>query len=287
MKIKKTAYPHPVLAEFNDDYKNSFFKATLLEATPRNEGIVEFKVKYELNNTRLQELINNNEAIFVTHVECSSSMYRDAFETTDSELTFCIPQKKLTKQVDVSFMVVANTNIIDYENELLHEDYNSLTLTFKKGTYLAVSPGVSLPIEKDPIVATKSIFNLRASDEENPKPYDLYFGNETIDIKLPPDVFDKISDIQRYEQINPLLITMYYLPALIDALIYICEVEQGNSEDPAQDMEWYNSILYQLDQLLIDAKKINETGASVIAHKILSSVVNEALNSLSDLLVSE
>ena len=100
-------------------------------------------------------------------------------------------------------------------------------------------------------------------------------------------MYDQISDIQRYEQVNPLLITMYYLPALIDALTYICEVEQGNSEDPVQDIEWYNSILYQLDQLQIEPKMINETGASVIAHKILKDVVNEALNSLSDLLVTE
>jgi hypothetical protein len=287
MKIKKTAYPHPVLAEFNDDYTNSSFKATLIEVTPQNEGIVEFKVKFELNNTRLQELINNHEAIFVTHIECASSMYRNAFTTTNREIIFCIPQKKLTKQVDVSFMVVANTIIIDYENELLNEDYNGVALTFKKGMYLAVDPGVSLPIEKDPIVPAKSIFNLRASEEENPEPYELSFGNGIIDIYLPPNVYDQISDIQRYEQVNPLLITMYYLPALIDALTYICEVEQGNSEDLVQDSEWYNSILYQLDQLQIEPKKINETGASVIAHKILKDVVNEALNSLGDLLVSE
>jgi len=80
---------------------------------------------------------------------------------------------------------------------------------------------------------------------------------------------------------------MYYLPALIDALTYICDVEQGNSEDPVQDSDWYNSIIYQLEQLQIEPKRINEIGASVIAHKILKDVVNDALNTLSDLLVSE
>ncbi|WP_404332095.1 hypothetical protein [Mesobacillus maritimus] len=287
MKIKQTAYPHPVLAEFNDDYTNSTFKATLIEVTPQNEGIVEFKVKFELNNSRLQGLIDNHEAIFVTHIECTASMYREAFSTTSREFSFCIPQKKLSKLVDVSFMVVANSTIFDYKNELLHEDYNGVTLTFKKGMYLAVAPGVALPIEKDPIVPTKSIFNLRASEGENPEPYEISFGSGTIDIYLQPNVFEQISYIQRYEQVNALLITMYYLPALIDALTYICEVEQGNSDDPVQDSEWYNSILFQLNQFQIDPKTINETGASVIAHKILGNVVNEALNSLSALLDSE
>ena len=287
MKIKKTAYPHPVLAEFNDDYKSSSFKATLCEVTPRNDGTVEFKVKFELNNPRLRELINNHEAIFVTHIECAASMYRDVYTTTNKEMTFYLNQKKLTKQVDVSFMVVANTTIIDYENELLHEDYNGIVLTFKKGAYLAVDPGVSLPIEKDPIVPTKSIFNLRPSEEKNPEPYELSYGNGIIDIYIPSNVFEQISDIQRYDQINPLLIMMYYLPALIDALTYICDVEQGNSEDPVQDSDWYNSIIYQLEQLQIEPKRINEIGASVIAHKILKDVVNDALNTLSDLLVSE
>jgi hypothetical protein len=287
MKIKQTAYPHPVLAEFNDDYINSSFKGTLIEVIPRNEGIVEFSVKFELNNARLEELIYNQEARFVTHIECAASMYRDAFTTTNKELIFSIPQKKLTKQVDVSFMVVSNTTIIDYENELLHEDYRGVTLSFKKGAYLAVDPGVSLPIEKDPIVPKKSIFNLRASEEEKPEPYEISFGNGIIDIYLPPNVYDQISDIQRYEQVNPLLITMYYLPALIDALTYICEVEQESSENPVQDSEWYSSVSYQLDQLQIEAKEINNIGASVIAHKILKNVVNEALNSLSDFFVNE
>ncbi|WP_077618313.1 hypothetical protein [Bacillus sinesaloumensis] len=288
MKIQRTAFPHPVLAEFNDDYKKSKFNAELIEVTPMNDGFCQFSVKFELENSRLEELVNNHEAVFATLIDCSSSMYREVFTTTNRELTFLINQKKLTKQVEVSFVVIANTTIVDYENELLHEDYDGQVLTFDKGKYLAVAPGVTLPIEKDPFVPAKSIFNLRESDEENPEPYDVYFGNEdVIDIKLPPKVYEQISNIQRYEHINPLLITMYYLPALIDALTYIWEVEEGNNTDPAQDNEWYKSILFQLDQLQIDPKKINEIGASVIAHIILKDVVKEALNSLSDYLVME
>lgn len=281
MKIKSTAYPHPVLAEFNDDYLGSNFTAHLTEVTPEAE-FINFKVEFELVNDTLQALIKNNKALFVAHIECNASMYRQAFTSTENKFSFVIPQKRLTKQIDVSFMVVANTTINNYKNELLHEDYRGVSISFKKGTYLAVDPGVSIMLEKDPLIATKSIFNLRESEKKNPDPFEIEF-NEVIDILLPPEVYEQVAEIQRYEQFNPLLVMLYYLPALMDALNYINQILDSD-EEYTEDYEWYTSILNQLEQLHIDPKKIDDLGASTISHKILKKMADEALHSLADLI---
>lgn len=276
MKIKQVSYPHPVLAEFNDDYLESSFE-TKIDYNIK-EHTTEFKVDFSLNNSGIKKLIQEGKAIYVTHVECESSMYRQAFHSNMEQYTFEVANRKLAKQVDVTFMVVATTEIKNYSNLLLHEDYEGMPLIFNKGTYLAVHVGYSLILEKDPIVPTKSIFNIVASNDNEADSYKVRLDDHTIGIVLPKKTYDLVEELSRRDEVNALLISIYYLPALMEALIIIaCDEE---TDDSYEEYEWYKSLLIHLQKLNLDVKNINDLGIATVANKIFEEVAENALKSL-------
>ncbi|MFJ7649234.1 hypothetical protein ACIQ1H_16965 [Lysinibacillus sp. NPDC097279] len=276
MKIKQISYPHPVLAEFNDDYIESKFEVELDYVI--KEHSTEFKVDFRLNNGGIKKLIQEGKAIYVTHVECESSMYRQAFDSTMEQYTFEVANRKLAKQVDVTFMVVATTKIEKYSNSLLHEDYEGMPLIFNKGTYLAVHVGYSLILEKDPIVPTKSIFNIVASNDNETDSYKVRLEDHTIGIVLPKKTYALVEELSLRDEINALLISIYYLPALIEALIIIASDEE--TVEPYEEYEWYKSLLIHLQKLNIDVQSIKNLGVATVANKIFEEVAENALKSL-------
>lgn len=279
MKIKQVSYPHPVLAEFNDDYVESRLEIELNYDI--KEHSTEFKVNFHLDNDGIKKLTEEGKAIYVTHVECESSMYRQAFHSNWEQYTFEVANRKLAKQVDVTFMVVATTKIENYINPLLHEDYEGMPLTFNKGTYLAVHAGYSLILEKDPIVPTKSIFNIVVSNDNEADSYKVRLEDHTIGIILPQKSYNLVDELSRRDEVNALLISMYYLPALMEALIILASDEE--TDDYYEEFEWYKTLLIHLQKLNLDVKNINDIGISTVANKIFEEVSEKALKTLDEI----
>lgn len=278
MKIRQISYPHPVLASFSDDYTSSSFEASIDYEI--SETVTTFKVDYNLKNKGIENLITTGQAIFVTHIECDSSMYREAFSSCNVNSKFVIPNRKLSKHVDVSFMIVAATKIEDYTNSLLHEDYEGSSIELNKGTFIAVNPGGTLILEKDPLVPTKSIFNIMPSDDKDAPKYSVRLDGDTISILLPRTTYDTIEELSRREEVNPLLISMYYLPALMEAVNIVAEED---NEGEFEEYEWYKSLEMHLQSMNLNDSKVQELGLATISNMILTEIYDKAIDSLSSI----
>lgn len=278
MKIRQISYPHPVLASFNDDYTSSSFEASI--DFEIGEAFTTFEITYDLKNKGIENLITTGQAIFVTHLECDSSMYREAFSSYNISSKFEVLNRKLSKQVDVSFMIVATTKIESYTNGLLHEDYEGSLIEFNKGTFIAVHQGGTLILEKDPLVPAKSIFNINPSDDKNVPNYTVRLDDDTISILLPRATYDTIEELSRREEVNPLLISMYYLPALMEALNIVAE-ENGEGEGEFEEYEWYKSLKMHLQRMNLNDSKVQELGLATISNMILAEIFDKAIDSLS------
>lgn len=278
MKIRQISYPHPVLASFNDDYSRSSFEASIDYEI--GETSTTFKITYDLKNTGIENLIITGQAIFVTHLECDSSMYREAFSSNNNSSEFEVLNRKLSKQVDVTFMIVAVAKIENYTNDLLHEDYEGSLIEFNKGTFIAVHQGGTLILEKDPLVPVKSIFNITPSDEKDIPNYSVRLADDTISIVLPRATFHTIEELSRREEVNSLLISMYYLPALMEALIIVVK-EDSEGEGGFEDYEWYKSLELHLQRMNLNDSKVWELGLASISNMILTEIFDKAIDSLS------
>lgn len=278
MRIKQISYPHPVLASFNDDYLQSSFESSIdFEIDDKSTT---FKVTYYLNNTGIENLIASGKAVYVTHLECESSMYRQAFSSTEASCQFKVSNRILAKQVDVTFMIVATTKIENYANDLLHEDYEGIPMEFNKGSYIAVNQGGTLILEKDPLVPTKSIFNILPSDEKDALNYEVRLDDHTISIILPRGKYESVEELSRRDEVNPLLVSMYYLPALMEALSLIVDEEADGNFD---EYDWFKSLQLYLQNLNLNENRVRELGLAAVANIIFADISNKAVNSLSSI----
>jgi len=278
MKIKQISYPHPVLASFNDDYLQSNFEPSIdFEIGDKSTT---FKVTYDLNNKGIENLIASGKAVYVTHLECESSMYRQAFSSTEVSFQFEVSNRKLAKQADVTFMIVATSKIKNYVNDLLHEDYEGISIEFNKGSYIAVNQGGALILEKDPLVPTKSIFNILPSDEKEAPNYEVRLNDHTISVILPRDTYEIVEDLSRREEVNSLLVSIYYLPALMEALSLIIDEEtDGNFEE----YDWFKSLQIHLQKMKLNETRVKELGLATVANIIFAETSDKAVKSLSSI----
>ena len=87
MDLKHKLFPYPVLAPFMDDYKDNTFENS---AGIKHIGKeIEFELKCKVTNKGLCELIEQEKASYVFHIECAPTSYRQVVNTKQN----CINHK--------------------------------------------------------------------------------------------------------------------------------------------------------------------------------------------------
>ena len=81
MDIRHRLYPYPVLSDMTNDYINSSFGMNL----EVNQGMKEicFSISLCLENEEIKQLIADDFAEYVIHIECSYTAYRTVIKTNE------------------------------------------------------------------------------------------------------------------------------------------------------------------------------------------------------------
>lgn len=61
----------------------------------------------QLDNKEIEQLIDEGEAEYVIHIECSYTSYRTVIKTDESEIQKRIPEHKLNGKVAICTFIVA------------------------------------------------------------------------------------------------------------------------------------------------------------------------------------
>lgn len=247
MKIKQRHFPYPVLSPFSDDVGGRF-EATIEVISKENE--MEFTVQFNLENETLKQIVEVKQAAFGIHIECSSTMKRFYFSTFDNDFVFLMDPKYLNNIVEINFFVIADQKFEGYINTRFHEDFEGVKFNLQKGDQLAFAETIKLNIEKEPIAKTNSIFELAVNSLENAPliATDFY---EKIVISIPKEAYEELNNLRGFIgiDVDQLFISMYYTPALIEALYYIRDLSISEELHLVEDNVWYRSIANRLEKL--------------------------------------
>lgn len=250
MRMKARNFPHPVLNPVSDDFQNGYFKGIVSEISEEDEQL-HFKISLDLNNEDLNQLIQSKEAKFSVHFECISTMQRFSFSSSVLEFVVFIDKKLLNKKIDVNFFILAAEDIHEYTNKDAHIDYDSLAFKIQKGDILAFGVSQTIQIEKEPLSDTSSIFKISKTSKADAPSIEVDFLENQIEIIIPELVYEKIAKLQQYgDDCNKVLISMLYLPALIDVLFNIQSIAL-NDEYELENIstrDWYRTLEKQLQK---------------------------------------
>jgi hypothetical protein len=268
MRLSDRSYPHPVLGNA-DDVPGAAFQATC--DVESDKQFFFFDVTVACSSTTLQKLIQNGGACFVLHVECSNTLYRNAFDFTEKSKRFGVRADRLNGTVEINCFIRAAKDVSKYQIAGAHEDYENNVFEIKPGDILAVAPGQTFEAESlDTLRRIGSIMIIEESPKLDEHPMEVEFNSDKIHIRLSKQDFNLYKELKAIPALASHLTTTLVLPVLTEALHLI----QKDSLE-FEDRKWCRS----LNQRLADLKLSHEADLLRAAQILLDRPIRRALTS--------
>ncbi|GEC93338.1 hypothetical protein [Brevibacillus brevis] len=216
MQISAREYPHPVMADFSDDFVTTKFSSSI-ENPILSNGKYVFIAEMSTDNHDLQKLIMEENACFVAHIECPSSGFRELYRSYESQFTFEIPSDKLIGRVDINSLILASDNIVEYQNYDFHPAYKDYSFSVMKADVLAVGEHRKINIKKDieSLRKVPSIFRVVEDKRVNAPSMVVELANPYVKVKMSSENFKSYQRLLKAnESFQSLLNSLIVVPAL-------------------------------------------------------------------------
>ena len=283
MDIKYRLYPYPVLASFNDDYKNSRFHVNAECVLDGFDICIYYSV--ELENNQIQKLISKGKACLVFHLESARTGYREAKETDKLKGKIVIKDSLLNGDLNFCPFIIAKESIQGYFNNDFNEDYTD-PVNLEKGYLIAIGNQMIWSINKNNVdlLNSSSPFKIGLNPDES-------VSNMVVEFESQPKIRILLSskDLSCYKNMNdtPELKSILNSAVVVPALIYVLsELKQCDDMETAfGSLSWYLAIK---ESYLKNFKKdittdlFNEN-VFELAQKMLKTPINDAFEDLTTL----
>lgn len=230
MKIANS-YPYPVLSKFNDDYIDSKFEIEYY--TKEEFGELKLQVNFNVQNREIEDLIRNGDAVFMLHVECPQTSYREVFTSPNPEINKMIKILQLRGKVFLHAFIVAQNEIANYSNPSLNNWYQEVEIKFEKGNFLGIGNALELTLHDDDtdLMDLPAIVDIHKGIQNEYMEVELHSSN--IIISLPAAEYESYAK-NGNTRLKSTIISMVILPSLI----YVFSEVQKNRND-LEEYTWY------------------------------------------------
>lgn len=237
--------------------------------------MVEISVLFQNGSSSLKSLIKKKRAAYTVHLECSSTFFRESFETHKENLALEIPRTSLHGRVDGVVMAVAKTRIAKYKVDASHPDYGSRDFKVEPGDVLAIAEPFRFDVDVDieDLQKISSIMVICPDREREQGEMIVRWHEPRIKIILPKVGFAHYAMVRQSPLARSLAGMVVALPVLTEAVRQVID-----DESESADMRWYRCIKRRIEELKIDG---NEEPL-VIAQKILANPVSRSLEQCFD-----
>ena len=283
MHIKARLYPYPVLASFNDDYINSSFNIAINAQVLPNEIIVRFKP--DLKNEQLQQLIDENKACFLIHIESSLTSYRKIIQIKTFETAYRIPAEMVEGVITFCPFIVAMEEISEYSNSDFNVIYEGISFSLDKGNIMAVGQEVQIEIEKenDNLANIPSIFAVTELKDKDAHEIKIDNYSNKINIQLPSETFVKFKLAMANANTLPIIHAVIIIPALMKCFD---DMKSRNDEFYIfENKRWFKAIVKALKKFNIDLNEdsILSIDSFEVCQKLIDNTTNKAILSINEI----
>lgn len=283
MKISsRYIYPYPVLASFNDDYEEGNFE---VEYQLKEIGMESIKVvaNFILKNEKIEQLILEDKARIILHLECPITSYRTILECPKEcrEVSFNINNKLMKKNLELTSLIVTNEKIPSYRNSGINkniygDDYQVKNL--EKGSLLGVSITqiVELRDDNDDFERISSIINVGIYKDDF---MSINIDQDIIIVKLPEKLYKQYNRFSN-GKLSDIIMSATILPTLI----YVLDMMGLENSHVDSELIWFKVIRDKLLTKNIKIEDINTRYPSFkLAQMILENPLERAFNHIEEI----
>lgn len=251
MKLNKKLSPYPILLNGDDDYIDSSFdtEVTYKQLISR----IDIDSKFILNNDGIQKLIDEGDAIFTLHVECSYTQYRNIFQTSKPTFMLSLNSNDFEKVIEVTPLIISIKDITNYYNESFNWDYGTDGFDIEKGSILAISSNritIKLQDNKERLKKIPDIIKITQNDTIQHNEMTVNLDNNFISINVSADVKNLYATKGNRFKNN--IISQVLVPSMSYTLL-----QMKNNADNYSEYEWFSVITNTLKQMGVDLQNIS------------------------------
>lgn len=270
MRLSQRSFPHPVVGN-RDDVPGAAFQGAVEMSSDQQQVYVD--VAINCSSSTVNSVVASGAATFVLHVECSNTLFRRAYQFSETSHRLAVPADSLNDSVEVNLFVRALKDLNGYRVEKAHPEYGDASFQIKRGDILAVGEGHVFHIESsfDAMSRIGSIMIIKESTENGDLPMKADFMGDKIVIILAKQDFADYKLLKANEGVAGPLTTTLVLPVLVEAL-HILKTDSEGEEDGRR---WVRILMHRIEKLGLE----NETDAIILAQELLELPVKRALAS--------
>lgn len=278
MQITDRQYPYPVLNFYNNDFKNSSY-LTYISLENDNSNIL-LDVKFDLDCELIEDLIDNEKASFLIHLECGRTRYRKVIKTKNRGVLIEIKSKDVGGELEIVPCIVLDEDISGYSSEDFIEDFEDEVFSISKGSMIAIAESRKITIEKegDNLSSVPSIFSIQKKITLD-KGLDWSENGQKIIISVSEEKYQIYKALCGNKELVGMLSILIILPVLVEII-----GELKNDEDAYSESTWMEVIKNKMEKLKVN---IESDSPTKIAHMILDGALEESFETIKTLLEEE
>lgn len=280
MNIEHRLYSYPILSYFSDDYLNSVFTSSMT-AEKKGENIL-FQLAAATDDEKLLELIENDYAEYLFHIECPSTSYRSVIKSKSGRESAVLSESLLNQRVNICFFIIAKKNLNKYENRNFNEDYEGASFNIERGNILAIARQFNMDIEKEKeeLVQMPSIFLILKKNSEDKSGMEIDMTGDRIGISLYKTEYEQYSLLSK-GIFQPLLHSSIIFPALI----YVLENLKNSDLEDFEECKWFKTFkrVFSGMGMELNRETLEREFSYELAQKMINFPVSRSLKTMIEL----
>jgi len=274
---KDLSFPYPVLGN-STDFSFNEFNLNIRERMIADHH--EFKGTFDFGRMHddFEKLLLDNSISFTVLVECSSTLIRQYFTSSEKSILFSIPVGLLKGDIKFTGYIVVDKNIKNFTPDHQNEEFFfESSYDLHAGEIIGLSNTLKWLYYPDFKGRTKSnkknIISVVPDDSSKKDRYRiLSWGENQIGVGVPRKWFKKIESLKKSE-FEFFHKSMFYLPVLTEAISKVLDETES-----FESLQWYEIIKHELEKRdLMDIDNDSAELAQIIFNNPLKGFMNSLI----------
>ena len=280
MQLRSKYYTYPVITEDADFYEDSSFTSGVEQVLDGYN--IKLKLKAELINPELEEMLKKEEVLIAHHIECTQTCFRRLVLTNENVKECILKDGEVNGVVQVCTFLVANKYIEKYSNKLFAQDFRGFRFDIERGCIMAVGNQINLRINKirDDLANTASIFSIIPNRDETVTNIKVDTSGNKIVVMIPKETYSIYFNMSGNLDIQPLMHSILIIPSLVYALT---EVKESRTHlYDYEDYRWFRSLRKAAEKMNISftEESLENIEPFDLAQKLMDSPIPKAVDYL-------
>ncbi len=280
MQLRSKYYTYPVITEDADFYEESSFTSDVEQVLDGYN--IKLKLKAELINPELEEMLKKEEVLIAHHIECTQTCFRRLVLTNENVKECILRDGEVNGVVQVCTFLVANKYIEKYSNKLFAPDFRGFRFDIERGCIMAVGNQINLRINKirDDLANTSSIFSIIPNKDETVTNIQVDTSGNKIAVIIPKETYSIYYNMSGNLDIQPLMHSILIIPSLVYALT---EVKESRTHlYDYEDYRWFRSLRKAAEKMNISftEESLENIEPFDLAQKLMDSPIPKAVDYL-------